>query len=59
MQEVQNLDLLVTGLTLGAIYALVALGFHLVFKMTGIIDFAQGDKVVLGGLIGLTLVNRA
>ena len=53
----QNLDLLVTGLTLGAIYALVALGFHLVFRMTGIIDFAQGDKVVLGGLLGLTLVN--
>ena len=53
----QNLDLLVTGLTLGAIYALVALGFHLVFKMTGVIDFAQGDKVVLGGLLGLTLVQ--
>jgi branched-chain amino acid transport system permease protein len=54
---VQNLELLVSGITLGAIYALVALGFHLVHRMTGIIDFAQGDKVVLGGLIGLTLVN--
>jgi len=53
----QNLNLLVSGLTLGAIYALVALGFNLVFRMTGIIDFAQGDKVVLGGLIGLTLLN--
>ncbi|WP_395103782.1 branched-chain amino acid ABC transporter permease [Actinomadura sp. SCN-SB] len=52
------LDLLVSGLTLGSIYALVALGFHLVFKMTGVIDFAQGDKVVIGGLIGLTLVNQ-
>ncbi|HET6154123.1 MAG TPA: branched-chain amino acid ABC transporter permease [Marmoricola sp.] len=52
-----NLELLVSGLTLGAIYALVALGFHLVFKMTGIIDFAQGDKVVLGGLVGLSLVR--
>ena len=53
----RNVDLLVSGVTLGAIYALVALGFHLVHRMTGIIDFAQGDKVVLGGLIGLTLVN--
>lgn len=53
----QNLNLLVSGLTLGAIYALVALGFNLVFKMTGIIDFAQGDKVVVGGLIGLTLLD--
>ncbi|MEU8802345.1 branched-chain amino acid ABC transporter permease [Spirillospora sp. NPDC048819] len=52
------IDLLVSGLTLGAIYALVALGFHLVFKMTGVIDFAQGDKVIIGGLIGLTLVNQ-
>jgi len=55
---VRILDLLVSGLTLGSIYALVALGFHLVFKMTGVIDFAQGDKVVIGGLIGLTLVNQ-
>lgn len=53
----QNLNLLVSGLTLGAIYALVALGFHLVYRMTGIIDFAQGDKVVVGGLIGLSLVH--
>jgi branched-chain amino acid transport system permease protein len=49
--------LLISGLTLGAIYALVAIGFHLVFKMTSIIDFAQGDKVVVGGLVGLSLVR--
>jgi branched-chain amino acid transport system permease protein len=55
---VRFIDLLVSGLTLGAIYALVALGFHLVFKMTGVIDFAQGDKVIIGGLIGLTLVRQ-
>jgi len=54
---VENLNLLVSGVTLGAIYALVGLGFHLVHKMTGVIDFAQGDKVVLGGLIGLSLVQ--
>lgn len=54
----RSLDLLVSGLTLGCVYALVALGFHLVSKMTGIIDFAQGDKVVVGGLIGLTLVEH-
>lgn len=49
--------LLFPGLTLGAIYSLVALGFHAVLQMTGIIDFAQGDKVVLGGLIALSLVH--
>lgn len=53
-----TLTLVISGLTLGSIYALVALGFHLVYRMTGIIDFAQGDKVVVGGLIGLTLVQH-
>ncbi|GAA1846450.1 branched-chain amino acid ABC transporter permease [Actinomadura bangladeshensis] len=52
------IDLLVSGLTLGAIYALVALGFHLVYRMTGVLDFAQGDKVIIGGLLGLTLVRQ-
>jgi branched-chain amino acid transport system permease protein len=55
---VQVLQLLSSGLTLGAIYALVALGFHVVFRMTGIIDFAQGDKVVVGGLVGLTIIDH-
>jgi branched-chain amino acid transport system permease protein len=50
--------LAIHGLTLGSIYALVALGFHLVFRATGVLDFAQGDKVVLGGLVGLTLLHR-
>jgi branched-chain amino acid transport system permease protein len=57
VSAVLNLDLLVSGLTLGSVYALVALGFHLVFKMTGIIDFAQGDKVVIGALVGLSLLQ--
>jgi len=51
--------LAIQGLTLGAIYVLVALGFHLVFRTVGILDFAQGDKVVVGGLLALTLVRSA
>jgi branched-chain amino acid transport system permease protein len=50
-------ELLVAGLTYGSIYAFIALGFHLVFKMTGLLDFAQGDKLVLGSLVALTLLR--
>lgn len=41
----------VSGLTTGAIYALVALGFCIVHNATGIVNFAQGDFLSLGGLM--------
>ncbi|MCB2185625.1 MAG: branched-chain amino acid ABC transporter permease [Deltaproteobacteria bacterium] len=51
---------LVSGLTTGAIYALVALGFCLVYNATGIVNFAQGDFLSLGGLVMYsTLVGLA
>jgi branched-chain amino acid transport system permease protein len=43
------------GLSAGCIYALVALGLHLVFKATGAINFAQGEQVMVSGLFALTL----
>lgn len=56
-----NLDqigqLLVTGVTLGSIYALVALGFVAVYNVTGIINFAQGEFVMLGAMGAVTLVR--
>jgi branched-chain amino acid transport system permease protein len=54
----QYVALAIHGLTLGSIYALVALGFHLVYRTVGALDFAQGDKVVVGGLVGLTLLHQ-
>jgi branched-chain amino acid transport system permease protein len=56
---VQYVALAIHGLTLGSIYALVALGFHLIFRAVGVLDFGQGDKVVLGGLAGLTLLHNS
>lgn len=50
-------ELIVAGLTLGCIYALVGLGFHLVYRMSGLLDFAQGEKLVVGSLVALTLVR--
>jgi branched-chain amino acid transport system permease protein len=47
----QLIQYLFTGLTLGSIYALVALGFTMIYNATGIINFAQGEFVMLGGLI--------
>lgn len=49
------LQLLFNALTLGAAYALVALGFVLVLNATGAVNFAQGDLVMVGGYAGLSL----
>ncbi len=47
----QLLQFLFTGLTLGSIYALVALGFTMIYNATSIINLAQGEFVMLGGLM--------
>lgn len=49
------LQLLVAGLSTGSIYALVALGLVLVFKGTGVVNFAQGEFVTLGAYTALFL----
>ena len=53
----QFLQFIVAGLKSGAIYALVALGFTIVFAATGAINFAQGEFFMLGGMIGVALVH--
>lgn len=40
-----------SGLTIGCIFALVALGFIVIAKVTGVFNFAQGDYVMLGGMV--------
>lgn len=49
-------QLLITGIVLGSIYALVALGFVLIYKSTGVINFAQGEFLMLGAYICLQMV---
>jgi branched-chain amino acid transport system permease protein len=44
------LQFVFSGLTVGAIYALVAIGFTLIYKASDIINFAQGEFVMLGGM---------
>ena len=45
------LQFLVSGLTVGAIYALVALGFTIIYNASDVVNFAQGEFVMLGGMI--------
>jgi branched-chain amino acid transport system permease protein len=50
------LQFIAGGLTAGAIYALVALGFSIVFNASGAINFAQGEFVMIGGMSAVALL---
>jgi len=49
------LQYLFAGLTYGSIYAIVAIGFNIIYNTTGIINFAQGEFLMLGGMISISL----
>jgi branched-chain amino acid transport system permease protein len=53
------LQITFAGLALGARYALVALGFVIIYKATGVINFAQGALLALGAYVAYALVNSA
>jgi branched-chain amino acid transport system permease protein len=53
MSSTINVQLLIAGLSSGAVYALVGLGLVIAFKATGILNFAQGELVALGAYIAL------
>ncbi|MDA8213411.1 MAG: branched-chain amino acid ABC transporter permease [Clostridia bacterium] len=53
----QVLQFILSGLTLGGIYALIGLGFVTTYNVTGILNFAQGEFVMLGALITVALVG--
>ena len=46
----QFFELLISGLSLGCIYALIAMGFVVVFKATNVVNFAHASRAVAGGL---------
>ena len=50
------LQFIASGLTAGAIYALVALGFSIIYNASGAINFAQGEFVMIGGMSAVTLL---
>ena len=50
------LQLVVNGAASGCIYGLIALGFVLIYKATEMVNFAQGDILMLGGFVAFTLI---
>jgi branched-chain amino acid transport system permease protein len=50
-------DLFVNGLMIGMMYALVALGFVLIYKATSVVNFAQGELVMFGGYVAAALIT--
>ena len=53
---VANLQLLVSGLAIGSIYALVALGFVLIYNAVGVVNFAQGDFVMFPSYVAISFL---
>ena len=51
-----NLQLLFSGLAVGAVYSLVALGFVLIIRATNVVNFAQGDFAMIGAFAMVTML---
>ena len=51
------LQQIVNGLVLGSIYALIALGYTMVYGILGIINFAHGEVLMVGAIVSLTLIT--
>jgi branched-chain amino acid transport system permease protein len=52
------LQLVINGLVVGSVYALVAMGFVIIYKSTSVVNFAQGEFLLLGAYISLHIVTR-
>jgi branched-chain amino acid transport system permease protein len=48
---------LVSGIALGCVYGLIALGFVLIYKATEVVNFAQGDLMMMGGFFAYTFIG--
>ena len=51
------LQLTIAGVAIGCIYALIALGFVLIYKATEVVNFAQGDVMMLGAFVAFTFAS--
>ncbi len=51
------LQLILSGLTVGSIYALAAVGFAVIYNVTGVINFAQGEFAMLGAMLAAACVR--
>jgi branched-chain amino acid transport system permease protein len=51
----QLFQYMLSGVTTGSVYAIVGIGFNIIYSSTGIINFAQGEFLMLGGMISISL----
>ncbi len=51
------LELIISGLAVGSLYALIAMGFVIIYKSTGVINFAQGEIIMVAGFVAYYLVT--
>jgi branched-chain amino acid transport system permease protein len=52
------LQFAIAGITMGSVYSLIALGFVLIYKSSKILNFAQGEFVLVGGYFGLFFITN-
>jgi branched-chain amino acid transport system permease protein len=50
--------LCIKGVMIGSIYALISLGFNVIFRTTGVLNFAQGEFVMIGGILASWLHSK-
>jgi branched-chain amino acid transport system permease protein len=53
----QFLQFLYSGMTVGSAYALAALGFTIIYNTSGVINFAQGEFIMLGGMLAAIMAG--
>ena len=56
--DMSFLNYLVSGLSLGSIYAIIALGYTMVYGIAKMLNFAHGDVIMVGGYICFFAVQR-
>jgi branched-chain amino acid transport system permease protein len=57
MDLAQIVQYCLAGITVGSIYAIVAIGFNIIYNTTGIINFAQGEFLIVGAMTAISLTS--
>jgi branched-chain amino acid transport system permease protein len=58
MSGASLIQLVVSGISIGAVYGLVGLGFVTIYRASGVVNFAQGEFVMLGAMMGFNLWKK-
>jgi len=51
----ETLQYIFSGITIGSIYAIRGIGFNVIYSTTGVLNLAQGEFVMLGGMVAVSL----